>query len=169
MSPFPATIADAGDDDDTQEIAFAKRRFKCFCIQFGSSKTSWLWWERVPSPGKKERWWKKNVREWSELTASHNWKTFIRRFNNNKTRAALYARYGSFRYDPLSYALNFDDGNTDNGTGEDGSGYAGFSARFASIPAPPKSAADIRKDAPALTSESGAACFEKKKEEATEL
>ncbi|KAJ1384264.1 hypothetical protein SESBI_42708 [Sesbania bispinosa] len=146
MSTLPAMKADTG-DDDMQDIAFAKRGCVCACIPCFSSETSPSWWERVRSPENKERWWCRGwmkVREWSEIVAGPKWKTFIRRLNNNnKTRAASYVKQGSFNYDPLSYALNFDDG------------YGGFSARFASVPASAsasaKSSMDLGKDAPTFT------------------
>lgn len=157
MSPLPAeNITDAG-DDDMQEIMFAKRGCSiCSWMPcFSSSGPSPSWWERVRSPENKERWWSRGwmkVREWSEIVAGPKWKTFIRRFNNNnKNRIGnSYVRHGSFNYDPLSYALNFDDGNS-GGEDSHAYGYGGFSARFASVPASAKSSMDLGKDAPAFT------------------
>ncbi|KAK7271693.1 hypothetical protein RJT34_27799 [Clitoria ternatea] len=145
MSPLPASIIDADTgDEEVQEIMFARRRCMCCWIHSGTSSS---WWEKVRSPGGKEQWWKK-LREWSEIVAGPKWKTFIRRFNNHNARAVNYAKQGSFHYDPLSYALNFDDRTAENGAGDDG--YGGFSARFASIPT--KVSADCAKDAsPRLT------------------
>lgn len=88
------------------------------------------------------------VREWSEIVAGPKWKTFIRRFNKNRN-ASLYVKQGSFNYDPLSYALNFDDGN--DGEEDFNYGYGGFSARFASVPPSAKSSMDLGKDAPTFT------------------
>ncbi|XP_057447488.1 uncharacterized protein LOC130739252 [Lotus japonicus] len=155
MSPLPpSNPIDAGDDDDMQEVLFAKRACICYLIPcFSSSETSLSWWERVRSPENKERWWARGwskVRDWSEIIAGPKWKTFIRRLNRNNNRtgagAASYEKKGSFHYDPLSYALNFDDGGV-----EDVYSYGGFSARFASIPASTKSSMDLGKDAPAFT------------------
>ena len=56
------------------------------------------------------------VREWSEIVAGPRWKTLIRRFNRDNRR------HGKFQYDPLSYALNFD---------EEDRACSNFSARFA--------------------------------------
>ncbi|XP_061369752.1 uncharacterized protein LOC133312552 [Gastrolobium bilobum] len=150
MSTLPAM---ATDDDDMQEIMFAKRNCTCFWMPCFPSETSPSWWERVQTPENKERWWArgwKKVREWSEIVAGPKWKTFIRRFNNNnKTRGVSYVKHGSFNYDPLSYALNFDDGSV---IGEEVYGYGGFSARFASVPASAKSSMDLGKDgAPTFT------------------
>ncbi|KAE8720862.1 Detected protein of confused Function [Hibiscus syriacus] len=73
------------------------------------------------------------AREWSEIVAAPRWKTFIRRFNRNKSGSS--GRHGRFRYDPLSYALNFDKGQI--GDSEDANyGYGGFrafSVRYASV------------------------------------
>ncbi|XP_027359516.1 uncharacterized protein LOC113868147 [Abrus precatorius] len=117
----------------------------CSCMPCFPFETSSSWWQRVRSPANKERWWMK-VREWSEIVAGRKWKTFIRRFRNNGRARA--AQHGSFRYDPLSYALNFDDGIA---AGDDGYGYGGFSTRFASVTAPAKASADKAKEAPVLT------------------
>ena len=94
------------------------------------------------------------MREWSEIVAGPKWKTFIRRFNygGGRGRAVHFAKHGSFQYDPLSYALNFDDGgNAGAGKYGDDGGVLSFSARFASVPATAKSSMDLGKDAPAFT------------------
>ncbi|XP_004489306.1 uncharacterized protein [Cicer arietinum] len=150
MSTLPKT-SDV-DNEDMQEIAFANNARFCSWIPCFSSETSPSWWEPVQSPVKspenKAKWWFRGwmkVREWSEVIAGPKWKTFIRRFNKNRN---VYVKQGSLNYDPLSYALNFDDGNV----GDDGIsyGYGGFSARFASVPASAKSSMDIGKDAPSV-------------------
>ncbi|RDX58609.1 hypothetical protein CR513_62061, partial [Mucuna pruriens] len=145
MSTLPAANTNAAADaDDDAQIAFTKRRCMSFCCMpsFPSQTTSW-WWEDLRSPTCKERWWFrrwKTAREWSEISAAPKWRTFIRRFKNNNINKR---HRGSFRYDPLSYALNFDDGSA---AVDDGCGYKGFSARFASVPPPPKAAADSCED-----------------------
>ncbi|XP_004501949.1 uncharacterized protein [Cicer arietinum] len=70
------------------------------------------------------------VREWSEIAAGPRWKTFIRRFNRNRSGGFRHA--GKYQYDPLSYSLNFDEGPGQNGDFEDDSpdGFRNFSARY---------------------------------------
>ena len=68
------------------------------------------------------------VREWSELVAGPKWKTFIRRFNRAPARA-------KFNYDPCSYALNFDQGEGQNGEFDDGGVFRDFPSRYAAVPA----------------------------------
>lgn len=81
------------------------------------------------------------LREWSEIVAGPRWKTFIRRFNRNRSSGAT--RPGKFQYDPLSYAMNFDEGSREIGELDDDiddfNGFRNFSSRYASIPAPMKS------------------------------
>jgi hypothetical protein len=162
MSPLPApptTTTDAGNNEDMQQIEFSKNSRICSWMMIPccfSSETSPSWWEQMqiqsPEKNRDQRWWFRGwmkVREWSEIVAGPKWKTFIRRFNNNNKNRNGYVKQGSLNYDPLSYALNFDDGND----GEDGGGYGYgvFSSRFASIPASAKSSMDLGKDAPVIT------------------
>ncbi|XP_058114223.1 uncharacterized protein LOC131257344 [Magnolia sinica] len=120
----------------------------------GSSSGSW---EKIRAKGtaaettKEEgRWWKKGwdvlkkVRAWSEVVAGPRWKTFIRRFNK---RMGV-GRSKKFQYDPLSYALNFDDGHGQNGNSDEEIGYRSFSVRYASLPASAKTSMDLGKDGP---------------------
>ncbi|KAI3454525.1 hypothetical protein Pfo_011188 [Paulownia fortunei] len=85
------------------------------------------------------------IREWSEIVAGPRWKTFIRRFNRNRSGS----RHANFQYDPLSYAMNFDEGPGQNDhfeeeAGEDGYYYGSrnFSSRYA------KGSMDLDKDGP---------------------
>lgn len=138
-------------EEQMQEIAFAKRGC-CFCIPncFGRKR-----WQRITSNEKEEtttrRWWPKGfkavkkVREWSELVAGPKWKTFIRRFNKNRSKQ------GKFQYDPLSYSLNFDDGPGKNDSVDDDRVYRDFSMRYASIPISAKSSMDLGHDGPSFT------------------
>ncbi|XP_050221332.1 uncharacterized protein LOC126671592 [Mercurialis annua] len=121
----------------------------CFCFP---STVGSPWWQRFRSSSSNslhppddcsnnnsQKWWSKGVtalkkfREWSEIVAGPKWKTFIRRFNRtNKTR-----HQGKFQYDPLSYSLNFDQGNSDDGYNHDDDygGFRDFSTRYASVSA----------------------------------
>lgn len=121
----------------------------CFPCCFGSRHSAtvcFAWWERVrpaswsesthPITGSSgDRWWSRGfmrVREWSEIVAGPRWKTFIRRFNRNRSGGFRHA--GKYQYDPLSYALNFDEGQEQNGDFQgDGAydGFRNFSARYA--------------------------------------
>ncbi|KAI3439572.1 uncharacterized protein J3R85_004680 [Psidium guajava] len=78
-------------------------------------------WERIGSSHFDRRWWApglrvlKKLREWSEIVAGPRWKTFIRRFSRSRSITAAGVahdpnRHGKFNYDPMSYALNFDEG-----------------------------------------------------------
>ncbi|WCJ36048.1 hypothetical protein M5689_017270 [Euphorbia peplus] len=111
----------------------------CFC--FPSSSSGSAWWDRFRSSSSStpqshdDPWWSrgvrtfKKIREWSEIVAGPKWKTFIRRFNRNKTR------HGQFQYDPLSYALNFDEGGQSGEFNEedDYGGFRDFSSRYAAV------------------------------------
>lgn len=120
----------------------------CFCFPcFGSRRSSSVrlaWWERVRSSrghsDDDNPWWApgvraiKKIREWSEIVAGPRWKTFIRRFNRN--RGSGNSRHGKFQYDPLSYALNFDEGPGQNSNFDEEDDYGGFrdfSSRYASV------------------------------------
>ncbi|CAL9095682.1 hypothetical protein MUK42_19814 [Musa troglodytarum] len=146
-----AVPLEATDDQSTAvDAMFSRRRF-CCCIwsapRSSSSSSSELW-QRIHAGGggggggDDRRWWRRvvgavmKVREWSELVAGPRWKTFIRRFNRSRHSGGGGWRMGSakFQYDPLSYALNFDEGNGGSPEG-DYTGYRNFSARFAAPPA----------------------------------
>ncbi|CAM8992143.1 hypothetical protein QQ045_007179 [Rhodiola kirilowii] len=144
------------DDDDLHEAAFSKRGC-CFWVPFfsgsGQRDDGSAMWERIRT-GEEEgsnKWWRKalkaamKVREWSELVAGPKWKTFIRRFNKNRTGNQ---RSGprKFNYDPVDYAKNFDDGGVDSD--DEDVLRRGFSLRYASVPHSAKSSMDLGKDGP---------------------
>ncbi|KAL3748282.1 hypothetical protein ACJRO7_009508 [Eucalyptus globulus] len=128
----------------------------CFCIPRFRARTpppaapGQSYWERVGSGGRRGGdggdgglWSRglralKKLREWSEIAAGPRWKTFIRRFNRKAHRQ------GRFNYDPLDYALNFDEGQGEDADEEGGEGGGGgfrnFSARYAALPGAAKSA-----------------------------
>ncbi|XP_004508851.1 uncharacterized protein [Cicer arietinum] len=112
----------------------------CFPSCFAPRRRS-IWWERVRSTSWSEshattgdRWWSrgiralKKLREWSEIVAGPRWKTVIRRFNSHRSSK----RNAKYQYDPLSYALNFDEGPGQNDDGHD-DGFRNFSTRYAAV------------------------------------
>ncbi|KAK7291645.1 hypothetical protein RIF29_06955 [Crotalaria pallida] len=128
--------------------SFSQPRFSSFCC-FASRRRSSSWWERVrstssfSSPRSHEssttlisgdRWWSrgiralKKIREWSEIVAGPKWKTFIRSFNRNGRSGK---RMPNYQYDPLSYALNFDEGQNGDSLDDGYDGYRNFSTRYA--------------------------------------
>ncbi|OIW12409.1 hypothetical protein TanjilG_04158 [Lupinus angustifolius] len=83
------------------KIKFSNKACTCFYI-------SLQWWKRIVENNdinKIEKWWNqvyRKLRECSQIVAGPKWINFIRRFDKKRTI--------SLNYDPLSYALNFDDG-----------------------------------------------------------
>ncbi|KAL5860440.1 hypothetical protein ACOSQ4_001736 [Xanthoceras sorbifolium] len=157
--------------DNLQEIDFCKRGC-CFWIPcIGSNRGAPVgstWWQRIGTVESKgnDAWWFRGwmkVREWSELVAGPKWKTFIRTFRKN--RHCLVGgccgvggggggglKRSKFQYDPLSYALNFDEGPGQNGHFMDEDFAArDFSSRYASLPSSAKSSMDLGNDAPLFT------------------
>ncbi|KAL5069722.1 hypothetical protein RYX36_020609 [Vicia faba] len=100
-------------NNDMQEIDLANKGCMCSWIPCFSYETSPSLWEpmELQFPENKENWWWfrgwMKVREWSDIVAGPRWKTFIQRFNSNKSRT-VNVKQGSLKYDPLIYALNFD-------------------------------------------------------------
>ncbi|OEL26431.1 hypothetical protein BAE44_0012550, partial [Dichanthelium oligosanthes] len=75
--------------------------------------------------------------------AGPRWKTFIRRFRRNSPRhGAGAAGGGKLTYDPLSYALNFDEGHAGGSGSPEGGDYAGY-RDFAAPPGSAKSSMDL--------------------------
>ncbi|PWA54431.1 hypothetical protein CTI12_AA433850 [Artemisia annua] len=101
---------------DTEPNPPSSRRC-CFCIPYT--------WQKIPtssSPSSpNQSFWTRGVtalkklREWSEIVAGPKWKTFIRRFNRNRS----FNKGNKYQYDQLNYKLNFDEGlPLDNGDSE---------------------------------------------------
>ncbi|KAG9448741.1 hypothetical protein H6P81_008706 [Aristolochia fimbriata] len=127
---------------DEADLIFSKRRCCFWVLDSGhySGSPESVWWGRIRKAESDDRWWKRGwrrVREWSELVAGPRWKTFIRRFKK-KVRGG--GKQSKFQYDPLSYALNFDEGQMAD-MEDDGGGYKDFSSRYA--PASAKSSMDL--------------------------
>ncbi|KAF3652713.1 putative RNA-dependent RNA polymerase 2-like [Capsicum annuum] len=141
-SEFPHSSYSVTATIETPDTLFHKRR-RCFCFPSTNQLTRTIkfdyWWHRLRSTAVNEGsvWSKginalKKLREWSEIVAGPRWKTFIRRFNRNKSGSS---RSAKFQYDPLSYSLNFDEGRGNNGEEEEELVLRNFSTRYASIPA----------------------------------
>ncbi|CAI0398795.1 unnamed protein product [Linum tenue] len=119
----------------------SRRRSSSFSSSSSSpaSPSSSPWWENSWLAGGIQA--VKKVREWSEIVAGPKWKTFIRRFNRKGAIGnSNNNRHGKFQYDPLSYALNFDEGQhmdfedyDDYGNPVGGGGFRDFSSRYASV------------------------------------
>ncbi|KAI5683487.1 hypothetical protein M9H77_04715 [Catharanthus roseus] len=150
------TQVNAEPNDDSTETLFQKRRC-CFCFSWssgdGTPAVGLNWWQRIRTVEFQDNSFVtrginafKKLREWSEIVACPRWKTFIRRFNRSNKRNTNY------RYDPLSYSLNFDEGPGQNGefTESDDYGLRNFSVRYASIPASAKASMDLGKDGPSF-------------------
>ncbi|XP_030474328.2 uncharacterized protein LOC115691748 [Syzygium oleosum] len=117
-------------------------------------------WERIGSSHFDRRWWApgvrvlKKLRELSEVVAGPRWKTFIRRFSRSRSIGSAagagggahdQSRPGRFNYDPMSYALNFDEGPGHDPHLDDEDyfrRYRSFSVRHASVPGGGHSAAE---------------------------
>ncbi|KAA0055216.1 hypothetical protein IC582_029748 [Cucumis melo] len=142
---------------DGADALLASKRYSCFCFPcFGPNRSGsdeLSWWERVKTKAKstkfdgEDHWWTggirslKKLREWSEIVAGPRWKTFIRRFNRNRPATV---KLGKFQYDPISYALNFDEGHNNGDVDFEGNheytgggGFQNFSDRFAAVPPAP--------------------------------
>ncbi|WOL00189.1 hypothetical protein Cni_G08902 [Canna indica] len=80
---------------------------------------------------------------WGKLRLAALWRRLRRCGSIRRRRGRLYVRRGSFKYDPLSYAQNFDEGGQDNDDEEAATYHRVFSSRFAALhpPPPPPSAA----------------------------
>ncbi|KAL8252128.1 hypothetical protein R6Q59_035821 [Mikania micrantha] len=135
--------------DSPSQFLFVDRRC-CFCIPYRWQKvrssspehnpTQTLWSRGIDAL--------KKIREWSEIIAGPRWKTFIRRFNRNKNSDRHSFK---FQYDPLDYALNFDEGPLENGDYETENEFLvrNFSSRYASrttVPIGSKTSIDFGKD-----------------------
>lgn len=127
-SEYPTRII-IEDEEASIHTTSSNRNRCCF-----PSTTSF--WKCIPRASKSQNpWWAlpvrafQKVREWSEIVAGPKWKTFIRRFNRHNR----HRHQSKFQYDPLSYALNFDDqGQIGHFEGEEYSGqFPDFSSRFA--------------------------------------
>ncbi|CAN4099326.1 unnamed protein product [Withania somnifera] len=123
-SEFPDSYASTPNINHSETL-FHKRR-RCFCFpSFNSTNqlttsVNLNWWRRFRYEG--SVWSKginalKKLREWSEIVAGPRWKTFIRRFNRNKSGS----RNAKFQYDPSKE--------------EEELVLRNFSTRYASIPA----------------------------------
>ncbi|KAI5407036.1 uncharacterized protein LOC127083605 [Lathyrus oleraceus] len=118
-----------------EETTPTTRSASCFpcCFTYHRSTADDLpWWERVRNTSLSRGFMK--IREWSEIVAGPRWKTFIRRFNRNKTGAGGYRHAGKYQYDPLSYALNFDEGHNGDLEDESPDEFPKFSDRYATAP-----------------------------------
>lgn len=149
--------------DHASEALFHDRRRCCFYLpcfdrspnSSASSAVGMTWWQKIrtsdtgASTTTTSSLWSRGVgalmkiREWSEIVAGPKWKTFIRRFNRSRSAN----KHPNVQYDPLSYAMNFDEGPGQNGQleeGEDGYYYGSrnFSSRYA------KGSMDLGKDGP---------------------
>lgn len=162
MEVRESPIQITGPANESSEALFRGRRRGCFslpCFERYQSPTDspgggLTWWQRLRATevasGGNSLWSRgvgavMKIREWSELVAGPRWKTFIRRFNRNRSGG----RHANFQYDPMSYAMNFDEGPGHSGEfspeGDDGGYYyasRNFSSRYA------KGSMDLGKDGP---------------------
>ncbi|WJX88636.1 hypothetical protein P8452_70704 [Trifolium repens] len=129
----------------TAHLQNRSTRALCFPTCFASRRRS-VWWERVRSASfsqshpttttttTADRWWSrglkalKKLRDWSEIVAGPRWKTFIRKFNHHRSSRRM--ANSKYQYDPLSYALNFDEGQNEDSHDE---GFRNFSTRYAAV------------------------------------
>ncbi|XP_057951169.1 uncharacterized protein LOC131145984 [Malania oleifera] len=162
------TRREAEMSDDSTSSLFSNRRrchFRMPCLGSRRPRPSEsVWWTRMRSAEIDDAgWWARGVsavkklREWSELIAGPKWKTFIRRFNKNIGSCSGGGGcsgvvggggggsklQGKFQYDPLGYALNFDDGPGQNRNFDEDYLRPTFSARFASVPESVRPSVDL--------------------------
>ncbi|EPS65826.1 hypothetical protein M569_08952, partial [Genlisea aurea] len=130
--------------DESSDALFHGRRRRCFyfpCFDRSEADSSRggdgtgapSWWTKMSGSAL----WTRGVdalmkiREWSEILAGPRWKTFIRRFNRNRGGGGN-GKHANYQYDPLSYAMNFDEGNGISDLEADEAYYSrNFSSRYA--------------------------------------
>ncbi|KAL6497459.1 hypothetical protein OROGR_029388 [Orobanche gracilis] len=155
-------------EEPSGTLLHSRRRRCCFfppCFDRSASSSAsapagLMWWQKIRTAEIEGRnsssslWARgigalKRIREWSEIVAGPRWKTFVRRFNRNRIGGG--GRHLNVQYDPLSYAMNFDEGPGRSGhfgeDGEDGYYYGSrnFSSRYA------KGSMDLGRDGPGPT------------------
>ncbi|KAI4336115.1 hypothetical protein L6164_014684 [Bauhinia variegata] len=142
----PMELESTGEERSNSLLVNARCSFCLSCFGGrGSTNVGVAWWERVRTSSwsqtrhPDDHWWSrgfralKKLREWSEIIAGPRWKTFIRRFNRNRSGGG---KHGKYQYDAMSYALNFDEGPAQNADFEEGdyAGFRNFSTRYAAVP-----------------------------------
>ncbi|KAJ8775009.1 hypothetical protein K2173_020013 [Erythroxylum novogranatense] len=138
----PLAPPDASNDDDIQDMAFRKRGC-CFCVPFTKPKRTCgdfgsMFWQRIgsveghpssPTTSQNGKWWNrrwKKVQDWSEVVAGPKWKTLLRKISRRRNKHGT----EKFKYDPLSYALNFDQGMASTDHIDDDIFSRGFTSRY---------------------------------------
>ncbi|KAI4389079.1 hypothetical protein MLD38_001343 [Melastoma candidum] len=146
---FANSSSAPGPTDDNPDFVPVNRGC-CFWIPFLSRPSA-------PSLGETTTWWgSTRVSEQAYGSTegpwwSRGWRRLRDAFNRRFSRGQMMMRRGGsqFRYDPLSYALNFDEGPGQNGEQLDRDMLSrDFSSRYASIPASCKSSMDLGHSGP---------------------
>lgn len=126
------------------------RQFREFSVEDSediASSRGCAWWKRVKVGDASaaavghpdEPWWSRGwrkIREWSKKAVRPRWSgLLIRRFRQNRRgTGGMFGNRGQFRYDALSYKMNFDEGYDGHFDEERGSETRpDFGWRFASV------------------------------------
>lgn len=86
-----------------------------------SPAVGFSWWNTIPSSSSDQVLRTRGINS-LKIVAGPKRKTFIRRFNRNKSGLGS-SKSSKFQYDPLSYALNFDEGPGQKGYSDQADDY----------------------------------------------